>query len=116
MRAFGDEPCNFKPWSSDVDDIRAGTPLLTTTSDRFNVHRFPRWGVLVVLSRTRDKACNDPIPLPLGYHGHTIKGRSRYLRSFYIQLATLFLPQFTCNFKGCGSSVVKASDHGRHFM
>ncbi|GFW80913.1 hypothetical protein TNCV_3779932 [Trichonephila clavipes] len=25
-RAFGDRPRNFEPWSSDVDDTRAGTP------------------------------------------------------------------------------------------
>ncbi|GFU87696.1 hypothetical protein TNCV_2042801 [Trichonephila clavipes] len=53
-RAFGDVLHNFEPWSSDVEDTRAGTtPLLTTTPhqredvsalDRFNVHRFPiRW-------------------------------------------------------------------------
>ncbi|GFW97685.1 uncharacterized protein TNCV_1424491 [Trichonephila clavipes] len=48
-RAFGDGPRNFEPWSSDVDDTRAGTPSLTTTHqredvsalDRFNVHRCP---------------------------------------------------------------------------
>ncbi|GFY26726.1 uncharacterized protein TNCV_4374721, partial [Trichonephila clavipes] len=48
-RAFGDGPRNFEPWSSDVDDILAGTPLLTTLPqredvsalDRFNVHRCP---------------------------------------------------------------------------
>ncbi|GFV80611.1 uncharacterized protein TNCV_4617731 [Trichonephila clavipes] len=48
--AFGDGPRNFEPWSSDVDDTCAGTPLLTTTPhqredvsalDRFNVHRCP---------------------------------------------------------------------------
>ncbi|GFT20766.1 hypothetical protein TNCV_941251 [Trichonephila clavipes] len=27
MRAFGDGPHNFKPWSSDVDDTRVGTPF-----------------------------------------------------------------------------------------
>ncbi|GFW31689.1 hypothetical protein TNCV_4683611 [Trichonephila clavipes] len=27
MRAFGDGPRSFEPWSSDVDDTRAGTPL-----------------------------------------------------------------------------------------
>ncbi|GFY15773.1 transposable element Tc3 transposase [Trichonephila clavipes] len=52
-RAFGDGPNIFEPWSSDVDDTLAGTPLLTTTPhqredvsslDRFNVHRSPtRW-------------------------------------------------------------------------
>ncbi|GFW93748.1 hypothetical protein TNCV_4542751 [Trichonephila clavipes] len=26
MRAFGDGPRNFEPWSSDVDDTSAGTP------------------------------------------------------------------------------------------
>ncbi|GFW74708.1 transposable element Tcb2 transposase [Trichonephila clavipes] len=26
MRAFGDGPRNFEPWSSNVDDTRAGTP------------------------------------------------------------------------------------------
>ncbi|GFY18759.1 methyltransf_25 domain-containing protein [Trichonephila clavipes] len=26
-RAFGDGPRNFEPWSSDVDDTRAGTPF-----------------------------------------------------------------------------------------
>ncbi|GFV51422.1 hypothetical protein TNCV_3465481 [Trichonephila clavipes] len=30
-RVFGDGPRNFEPWSSDEDDTRAGTPLLTTT-------------------------------------------------------------------------------------
>ncbi|GFV82275.1 hypothetical protein TNCV_3219871 [Trichonephila clavipes] len=54
-RAFGDEPRNFEPWSSDEDDTRAGTPLLTTTPhqredvsalDRFNVHRSPTQWVL----------------------------------------------------------------------
>ncbi|GFX06303.1 uncharacterized protein TNCV_505231 [Trichonephila clavipes] len=47
---FCDGPRHFEPWSSDVDDTRARTPLLTTTPhqredvsalDRFNVHRCP---------------------------------------------------------------------------
>ncbi|GFU95336.1 hypothetical protein TNCV_4309351 [Trichonephila clavipes] len=29
-RDFGDGPHHFKPWSSDEDDTRAGTTLLTT--------------------------------------------------------------------------------------
>ncbi|GFT31628.1 hypothetical protein TNCV_230671, partial [Trichonephila clavipes] len=48
MRAFGDGPHNFEPWSSDVDDASAGTlsPNYHTTPtggalDRFNVHRCP---------------------------------------------------------------------------
>ncbi|GFX44096.1 hypothetical protein TNCV_4118921 [Trichonephila clavipes] len=49
-RAFGDGPRNFEPWSSDVDDTRAGTPSpnyhTTPTEDvsaldRLNVHRCP---------------------------------------------------------------------------
>ncbi|GFY08269.1 retrovirus-related Pol polyprotein from transposon 17.6 [Trichonephila clavipes] len=49
-RAFGDGPRNFEPRSSDMDDTRAGKPLLTTTPhqwedvsalDRFSVHRCP---------------------------------------------------------------------------
>ncbi|GFV95477.1 hypothetical protein TNCV_4574791 [Trichonephila clavipes] len=31
MRACGDGPRNFEPWSSDDDDTRAGTHLLSTT-------------------------------------------------------------------------------------
>ncbi|GFT30376.1 uncharacterized protein TNCV_2376721 [Trichonephila clavipes] len=47
--AFGDEPRNFEPWSSDVDDTDT-SPLLTTPPhqredvsalDRFSVHRCP---------------------------------------------------------------------------
>ncbi|GFT30313.1 uncharacterized protein TNCV_2376171 [Trichonephila clavipes] len=47
---FGDGSRNFEPWSSDVDDTGAGTPLRTTTPhhredvsalDSFNVHRCP---------------------------------------------------------------------------
>ncbi|GFX08037.1 hypothetical protein TNCV_1237171 [Trichonephila clavipes] len=36
-RAFGDGPRNFEPWSSDVDDTRAGTPS-------FNYHTTPTGG------------------------------------------------------------------------
>ncbi|GFX10085.1 hypothetical protein TNCV_4539561 [Trichonephila clavipes] len=39
-RAFGDGPRNFEPWSSDVDDTRAGTPSpnyhTTPTGGRFS--------------------------------------------------------------------------------
>ncbi|GFV67687.1 hypothetical protein TNCV_4623671 [Trichonephila clavipes] len=40
MRAFGDGPRNFEPWSSDVDDTLGGTPSLnyytTPTEGRFS--------------------------------------------------------------------------------
>ncbi|GFU06788.1 hypothetical protein TNCV_4353471 [Trichonephila clavipes] len=49
-KAFGDGPRHFEPQSSDENDTRAGTPLLTTTPhqredvsalDRFIMHRCP---------------------------------------------------------------------------
>ncbi|GFX15600.1 uncharacterized protein TNCV_2130881 [Trichonephila clavipes] len=52
-RAFGNGPRNFEPWSSDVDDTRAGTPPSpnyhttphqredVSALDRFNAHRCP---------------------------------------------------------------------------
>ncbi|GFU23374.1 hypothetical protein TNCV_2369161 [Trichonephila clavipes] len=49
-RAVGDGHHHFEPWSSDVDDTRAGTPSPNyhttpredvSALDRFNVHRCP---------------------------------------------------------------------------
>ncbi|GFU50816.1 uncharacterized protein TNCV_2495201 [Trichonephila clavipes] len=50
MKAFGDGPRNFEPWSSDWTTLELAPPLLTTKPhqredisalDRFNVHRCP---------------------------------------------------------------------------
>ncbi|GFV08621.1 hypothetical protein TNCV_3868951 [Trichonephila clavipes] len=58
----------------------APLPLLTTTPhqrkdvsalDRFDVHPL-HGGSLVVWARARDKASHGPIPIPLGYRGHTV--------------------------------------------
>ncbi|GFX47166.1 hypothetical protein TNCV_2747421 [Trichonephila clavipes] len=74
MRAFGDGPCNFEPWSSDVEDTLAGTPypkyhtngrtfkILTDLTCIEPLHG----GSLVYWARTRDKASHDPIRY-LGY-------------------------------------------------
>ncbi|GFU77408.1 ATP-binding cassette sub-family A member 1 [Trichonephila clavipes] len=43
MRAFGDGPCNFEPWSSDEDHTRAGTPSP-------NYHTTPTGGCAKFLS------------------------------------------------------------------
>ncbi|GFT92953.1 hypothetical protein TNCV_740961 [Trichonephila clavipes] len=83
IRAFGDGPRNFEPWSSDEDDTRAVTTTLLTTTphpredvpvlDKFSVHRCPTWRVFWwYWARTRDKASHDPIPIPLGSHCFTV--------------------------------------------
>ncbi|GFV42113.1 hypothetical protein TNCV_3544401 [Trichonephila clavipes] len=73
MRAFGDGPRNFEPWSSDVDDTCELTPpstnyRTTPTRGRFSSRQIERASLPYTVglewywARTRDKARCDPIP------------------------------------------------------
>ncbi|GFW40597.1 hypothetical protein TNCV_4824331 [Trichonephila clavipes] len=81
MRAFGDGPRNFEPWSSEWMTPELASTLLTTTPhpredvsalDRYSLHRCPTLRVFSGdwLCQTCDKANHDPIPVPLGYRSH----------------------------------------------
>ncbi|GFV40498.1 hypothetical protein TNCV_1289001 [Trichonephila clavipes] len=62
-RAFGNGPLNFKPWSSDEDELRA--------LGRFYGHRslLPKTGLQRYEAQTRDTPATSPLPCVLIYCG-----------------------------------------------
>ncbi|GFT89422.1 hypothetical protein TNCV_4387041 [Trichonephila clavipes] len=64
-RAFGDEPRNFEPWSSDENDTSSNFPTTPMggllSLDIFNVHHPLHYGSSLIRSRTHDTPLARPL-------------------------------------------------------